>query len=61
MEKLFIHRFKFAKFSGNIILVVDRFNGADRLACAAIHTLIWLDVEHPAPFVDAIYGALFNA
>jgi len=44
----------------DVIFVIDRFYGADRLTGAAIDTFIGLDVEHSIAFVDAVHRTLFN-
>src|SRR5699024_8669207 len=46
---------------GGVVLVVDRLDGADGLAGAAVHALVGLDVEHPVALVDAVHGALVDA
>src|SRR5690606_34175751 len=46
---------------GGVVLVEDRLDRADRLAGAAVHALVRLDVEHPAALVDAVDGALVDA
>jgi len=45
----------------NIVFVVDRLNGADRLTGAAVNALVGVDVEHPLAFVDAVDRALVDA
>src|SRR5215213_2167509 len=44
-----------------VVLVEDRLDGADRLAGAAVHALVGVDVEHPLAFVDAVDRALVDA
>ena len=46
---------------GQVVLVVDRLDRADRLARAAVHALVRMDVEAATTFVDAVHGALVNA
>src|SRR5690606_13007838 len=46
---------------GQVIFVVDRLNGADRLAGTAVDALVGLDVEHAVALVDAVDGALVDA
>ena len=46
---------------GNVVLVVDRLDGADGLARTAVDTLVGLDVEHAIALVDAVDGALVDA
>src|ERR1700712_192616 len=46
---------------GDIVLVVDGFNGADRLTRSAVDTFVGLDVEHPLALVDAVDRTLFDA
>src|SRR5215831_2351285 len=46
---------------GHVILVVNGFNRADRLASPAVHALIRVDVKHALALVDAIDGALLDA
>src|SRR5699024_4235039 len=43
-----------------VVLVVDRLDGADRLAGTAVHALVGLDVQHPVALVDAVHGALVH-
>src|SRR5262249_51447215 len=45
----------------HIVLVEDGLNRADRLAGAAVHALIRVDVEHPLALVDAVDRALLDA
>jgi len=47
--------------SRNVILVINSLYRADRLACSAIHALIWLDVQHPAALINTINRALLDA
>src|SRR6185312_3796636 len=44
-----------------VVLVEDRLDRADRLARAAVHTLVGVDVQHPVALVDAVDGALVDA
>ena len=46
---------------GEVVFVVDRLDGADRLAGTAVHALVGVDVQHPLTFVDAVHGALVDA
>src|SRR5690606_25855962 len=46
---------------GQVVLVVDRLDRADRLARPAVHALVGMDVEGPAPLVDAVDRALLDA
>src|SRR5699024_11013594 len=45
---------------GGVVLVVDGLHGAHRLAGAAVHTLIGVDVQHPLALVDAVDRALLD-
>jgi hypothetical protein len=47
-------------FLGSVILVIDGFDGADRLAGTAVHALVGVDVQGTLTLIDAIDGALFN-
>src|SRR5664280_2788933 len=47
--------------SGDVVLVEDGLDRADRLASAAVDALVRLDVERSLPFVDAVDRALFDA
>jgi len=60
-EKLGINFWILFPFAGNVILIVNSLNWADRLAGTTIHALIRLDVEHSVTFIDAIHWALFDA
>src|SRR5574341_1288257 len=46
---------------GDVVLVEDRLDGADRLAGAAVDALVRVDVEHPLALVDAVDRAFLNA
>src|SRR5262245_47236916 len=46
---------------GDVVLVEDRLDGADRLAGATVDALVRVDVEHPFALVDAIDRAFLNA
>src|SRR5664280_2712327 len=46
---------------GDVVLVEDGLDRADRLAGAAVDALVRLDVERSLPFVDAVDRALFDA
>src|SRR5712691_1793739 len=48
-------------FRRNVVLVEDRRHRADRFTRAAIHALVWLDVELAPTFVDAVDGTLVHA
>src|SRR5690606_38831312 len=45
---------------GQVVFVVDRLDGADRLAGTAVDALVGVDVEHPVTLVDAVDGALVD-
>ena len=45
----------------DVVLVEDRLDRADRLARAAVHALVGVDVEHPLALVDAVDRALVDA
>ena len=51
---------KIFPFFWNVIFVINRFNRADRFSCAAIHALIWLDVQHSIAFINTIDWTLFD-
>jgi hypothetical protein len=51
---------KFIPLGWDIVLVINRFDGADWFASATVHTLIGLDIKHPIALVNAIDWALFN-
>jgi hypothetical protein len=44
-----------------VVLVVDRLDGADRFAGAAVDAFVRVDVEGAIAFVDAVDGALVDA
>jgi hypothetical protein len=44
----------------DIIFVIDRLDRTYRLTSTTIDTLIWLDVEHPIAFIDAIDWTLLD-
>src|SRR5690606_37293450 len=46
---------------GQVVLVVDRLDRADRLAGAAVDALVRVDVQHPRALVDAVDRALLHA
>src|SRR5699024_87515 len=46
---------------GGVVLVVDRLDGAHRLAGTAVDALVGLDVQHPLALVDAVHRALVDA
>src|SRR5450756_1209551 len=46
---------------GDVVLVEDGLDRADRLAGPAVDALVRLDVERSLPFVDAVDRALFDA
>src|SRR5674476_1244427 len=46
---------------GDVVLVEDGLDRADRLAGAAVDALVRLDVERSLPFVDAVDRALLDA
>src|SRR5664280_268596 len=46
---------------GDVVLVEDGLDRADRLAGSAVDALVRLDVERSLPFVDAVDRALFDA
>ena len=45
----------------HVVLVVDGFHRADRLARTAVDALVGVDVEHPLALVDAVHGAFLDA
>jgi hypothetical protein len=45
----------------DVVFVVDRFDRADRLASAAVHALIGVDIQHALALVDAVNGAFLDA
>src|SRR6185437_14156120 len=45
----------------HVSLEGDRLDRADRLARAAVHALVRVDVEHPVALVDAVDRALLDA
>jgi len=59
-EKFNVSRVVIGPLFGNIIFVINCFNGTDRLTRATIDTLIGVNVEHPVAFIDAIHGAFVN-
>ena len=46
---------------GEVVFVVDRLHRAHRLAGAAVHALVRVDVQRPFALVDAVDGALVDA
>src|SRR5699024_5132743 len=46
---------------GEVVLVVDGLDGADRLTRATVNAFVRVDVEHALTLVDAIHGALVDA
>ncbi len=46
---------------GQVVLVVDRLDGADRLARTAVDALVGVDVERALTLVDAVDGAFVDA
>jgi len=60
-EELGVNFREFFPVSWNIILIINCFNRAYRLASTTIDALIRLDVEHSVSFVNAIHWALFDA
>ncbi len=46
---------------GHVVFVVDRLDGADRLARTAVDALVGVDVEHPVALVDAVDGTFVDA
>jgi len=59
-KELPCHCAEFFPLRWNIIFVIDRLNGADRLTSAAINALVRLDVEHAIAFIDAIDRAFLD-
>jgi len=45
---------------GDVVLVVDRLDGADRLACTAVDALVGVDVEAALTLVDAVDRTLLD-
>src|SRR5918994_6164130 len=45
---------------GDVVLVEDRLDRADRLTGAAVDTLVWVYVEHPLALVDAVDRTLLD-
>ena len=43
-----------------VIFVVDRLDRADRLASAAVHALVGVDIKHALALVDAVNGAFLD-
>ncbi|MDT7569812.1 MAG: hypothetical protein QOG76_8436 [Pseudonocardiales bacterium] len=50
-----------APLAGRVVFVEDRLDRAHRLACATVHTLARIDVQHPAACVDAVDRAFLDA
>ena len=46
---------------GQVVLVVDRLDGAHRLAGTAVDALVGVDVQHPVTLVDAVDRAFVDA
>src|SRR5690606_14483271 len=44
-----------------VVFVVDRLDGAHRLARTAVDALVGVDVERAVAFVDAVHGAFVDA
>src|SRR5690606_18510121 len=55
-EELHVGRVVVLPLVGEVVFVVDRLDGADRLAGTAVDAFVGLDVEHPVAFVDAVDG-----
>ena len=46
---------------GEVVFVVDGFNGADGLTRSTIDALIRVDIEHPVAFINAVHRTFVNA
>ena len=46
---------------GQVVLVIDGFDRANRFAGTAIDAFVGMDVERPSAFIDAVNGALLDA
>src|SRR6188768_3119161 len=60
-EELHVRLVVVAPFLGQVVFVVDRFDGAHRLTGTAIDALVGVDVQHPVALVDAVDGAFVDA
>ena len=61
VEELGVDRLEHRPFLGKIVLIVDRFDGADGLARAAVNALVGVDVERPFALVDSVDRAFVDA
>jgi hypothetical protein len=60
-EKVNVGLVVLAPLTRKIVFVVDGLNGANRLTCTAVHTLIRVDVEHAVALVYTVDRALVYA
>ena len=61
VEELDVGRVVVLPLVGQVVLVVDRLDRAHRLARAAVHALVRVDVERSLALVDAVHRALVDA
>ena len=61
IEERHVGRVVLAPLFGQVVLVVDGLNRADRFAGAAVHTFVRVDVERPLALVDAVDRAFVDA
>src|SRR6202034_3886462 len=45
---------------GDVVLVVDRLDRADRLAGTAVDAFVWVDIKHPSALIDAVDRAFLD-
>src|SRR5262245_15909833 len=60
-EELHVDPIEVLQLIRQVVLVEDRLYRANRLACSAVHALIWVDVHHPRTLIDAVHWALVDA
>src|SRR6185503_18787621 len=60
-EPLRVDRVELLPLGGDVVLVEDGGDGADRLARTAVDALVGVDVEHPRSLVDAVDRTLVDA
>src|SRR5665647_1282391 len=61
LEELHVRVVVLAPLFGEVLLVVDRLHGADRLAGPAVHALVGVNVQGTLALVDAVHGTLVHA
>ena len=61
VEKLNVGRVVLGPFFRGVVLVIDRFDRADRLARPAIHAFVGMDIQHPVTLINAVHRTFINA